>query len=214
MYASVIGNDHNNNQDFVISGKNYGIVADGCSSSCFSEVGTRLTKVMDKIISLLQEYNNYIKDDYYTTDLLTRNFLFTLIACFEKKDKFVVYLLGDGYIITQNKLDEISYIHSSYKDNKPPYIAYNYCTNKKSSFKKFEFSKDLFKGVGVATDGIEPFVSKYVGIGLDGKKKFEDILLNVERLDEEALNTKMNNLIKLYHGTLYDDTTIYFAQGR
>ncbi len=238
MYASVIGKEHNANQDFVITGKNYGVIADGCSSSKYSEVGTRvilqlyggiptcneeekfeenITYIMEMLISLLQKYNKEIcNNGNYTTDLLMNNLFFTLLACFEKKDEYVIYMLGDGYIITQNKLGVFSYIHSVYSQNKPPYIVYNYCMNNlpKLSFKKYIFKKEHFNGVGIASDGIEPFVRKINGIGKEGRDKFEDYLVNKDNLDETKANTRLNNFIKSFKSYLIDDTTVFFMGGK
>ncbi len=237
MYASVIGKEHNANQDFCLTGKNFGVLADGCSRSKYSEVGTRLilqlfggiptcneeekfeeniTYIMEMLISLLQKYNKQIcNDGNYTTDLLVNNLFFTLLSCFETKDDFIVYILGDGYIITQNKRGMFSYIHFSYDHNKPPYLVYNYCMSDKPKlkFKKYVFKKEYFKAVGIASDGIDPFVKKINGIGKEGKEKLEFYLSNSDFLSEDKANTRLNNYIKSFKNYLCDDTTILLLGG-
>ncbi len=167
-----------NNQDFVIKEKNMVLVLDGCSESNYSEVGTRLfgqyfktlndydsEEKFEKNVNLtFEKMIEQIKQWYPTQqkleDFIRENLLFTILACFEKEDKWIVKIFGDGYIVTQNIIDEVSYIALSYGDA-PPYFAYKYCNIKlgcinQYKFKTFIFDNKKFKKVGVATDGIKP----------------------------------------------------------
>lgn len=204
-----------NNQDFYYSEKNLKMLMDGCSDGKFSEVGTRLfyqlfsaldnrfdierfeenvSLVFGRIIDFFSASNpqniaNYIVD----------NMLFTIVACFEQEDKFVVKYLGDGYIITVNEDDMISYIRLSY-GKMPPYFAYNLLSadsySKKLEFKTLEFSKFDFKKIGIASDGIAPIVRNKMS------EDFEKIILG-----EETKYTP-EGVVKSNHSIFFDDVTI------
>lgn len=190
MKISLQGFDHfskedKNNQDFCISTSKFIAVFDGCSQSKYSELGNRLfgqlfltlpdyddvdkfeenvENTFNKIIGQLREW---LPQQKHVEEFVSENFLFTIIACFNMQEEFIVKMVGDGYIITQNMTDKLSYIKFRY-DKTPPYFAYRYCPKfiLKSEhpeflnlkFKEFRFSKKRFKNVGVATDGILPIV--------------------------------------------------------
>ena len=150
----------------------------------YSEVGTRLfiqqfsrlndrfdvkkfesnvAKAFSKVCSIADSTDAKV-------EFITNNMLFTILACFELEDKFVVKFIGDGYIITVNNQNMVSYIRLNY-GRTPPYFAYNkLSTNtyaEKLEFKTFEFSKKDFKKVGIASDGIAPIAEKKVDDGFD-----------------------------------------------
>lgn len=172
-----------NNQDFGIESKNKKmlLVLDGCSAANYAESGTRLfgqlfsrkedwdnlekfednvKNVFDDIIRLAEGY--YPSQDILEKDFIMENLLFTIIACFDMEDKFVVKLFGDGYIVTQNIKGLVSYMKFSY-GKCPPYFAYKYCRlsapdYSQYQFKTFEFDKAKFQKVAIATDGILPII--------------------------------------------------------
>lgn len=171
-----------NNQDYFYETSRMLLVLDGCSGAKYSEVGTRLftqlfsrkeendsvekfesnvKEVFDELIEMMRKY--YPDSQTLENEFIMENLLFTIIACFECEDKFVVKMFGDGYIITQNKRNHLSYMKFSY-GKCPPYFAYKYCehltpnTFKDYEFKTYEFDKKSFKSVGIASDGILPIV--------------------------------------------------------
>lgn len=171
-----------NNQDFFYCEENLKIVTDGCSEGKYSEVGTRLfaqyfstlesrfeyqkfeeniEKVFSMMLSNYEEKQNSLEYDEYVAN----NLLFTILACFEFEDKFIVKALGDGYIITVNKKQMVSYTRLFY-GKMPPYYAYNKLKvdmyNKPLKFKTFEYSKEDFIKVGIATDGIAPITENRI----------------------------------------------------
>ena len=173
---------HVNNQDYFYVTPRMLLVLDGCSSGKYSEVGTRLftqlfsrkeendsvekfesnvKEVFDEIIKMMRKF--YPDDASLENEFIMENLLFTIIACFECGDKFVVKMFGDGYIITQSVRNHLSYMKFSY-GKCPPYFAYKYCNNltpnpfKDHEFKTYEFSKAVFLNVGIASDGILPIV--------------------------------------------------------
>ncbi len=181
-----------NNQDFGIESEKMILILDGCSAAKYSESGTRLfaqlfsrkeewdnlekfednvKSVFDDIIKMLEKY--YPVRDQLEKDFIMENFLFTIIACFETEDSFVVKLFGDGYVVTQNVKGLISYIRFSY-GKCPPYFAYKYCdlpglNFSDYGFKTFTFDKKAFQKVIIATDGIAPIAKgdvKGLDIGL------------------------------------------------
>ena len=172
-----------NNQDFCYMENNLKLVTDGCSSAEFSEVGTRLfvqafaklpnrfdvnefeanvKKAFDSILTLTT------KDD--ANDFIANNLLFTIIACFETEDKYIVKFIGDGYIITVNHEDVVSYTRLFYGKT-PPYFAYTKIPTttyeEPLKFKTFEYSKKDFKLVGIASDGIAPIAEKKLDVDFD-----------------------------------------------
>lgn len=152
------------------------LILDGCSEAKFSEAGTRLfaqifatledydkleffeknvKTVFNKMISF---YKSFYHDKESLQDFIMNNLLFTIIACFKQEDKYVVKMFGDGYIISQNILGDVSYLRFDY-GKQPPYFAYKYCYFENNpylqyDFKTYEFSKKDFLNVGIATDGI------------------------------------------------------------
>ena len=211
-----------NNQDFILKKENMLLVLDGCSESIYSEVGTRLFAQLfaslkdfdkadlfeknvnftfDKLIKQCKEWFQS-KDEY--ENFINNNLLFTILACFKQSDKFIVKVFGDGYIVTQNYQDNVSYITLSYgvvthRGKQPPYYSYKYCDVKldcidEYKFKTFIFDTKKFKRVGVATDGIKP-----IAIGA------------VKDFDKEIVNDNSEAgkyIIKKNKNSFTDDVTI------
>lgn len=166
-----------NNQDFGIETPRMLLILDGCSGAKYSEVGTRLFAQLfsrkedadnlenfeNNVKSVFDDLINNIKNYYPVQQDLEENFimenlLFTIIACFETEDEYVVKLFGDGYIITENNRNKISFLKFDYGPC-PPYFAYKYCNIdpfKNYEFKTFRFDKKVFRKIAIATDGIMP----------------------------------------------------------
>ena len=204
-----------NNQDFCYMERNLKLLTDGCSEGRFSEVGTRL---FHQYFSLLEnrfeveKFERNVKETFSkiisvfsstgkknVTEFIVNNMLFTIIACFELEDKFVVKYIGDGYIVTVNSNNMVSYIRLAYGKT-PPYYAYNFLNTNtykdKLKFKTFEFSKKEFKNVGIASDGIMPIVEKRIA------EDFEPFVLGSES------KYTPEGVIKSNHSSFYDDITI------
>jgi len=206
-----------NNQDFFYEEGNLKMITDGCSEGKFSEVGTRLFvqafSQLDTRLDLNQFEQNVEKafmkacsvagtksgKDFET--FVINNMLFTIIACFELEDKFVVKFIGDGYIITVNKHHLLSYIRLFYGKS-PPYYSYNKLETdaypKTLNFKTFEFSKEDFKQVGIASDGLAPIVDKQLN------QSFDDFFLGTKT------NYKPEGVINSNRVVFHDDVTILF----
>lgn len=212
--------DDINNQDFALEKANMILILDGCSvdeygRSLNSEVGTKLfsqllltlpdvenvekfeenvKKTFDRLIGQLKVF---YPNSNELEDFIMNNLLFTIIACFNTKDAYIVKTFGDGYIVTQNMLDKISYIRLYYEKT-PPYFAYKYSLDeglKKFSdykFKEFIFSKEKFKRVGIATDGIKPIAKGEV-------KGFDESILNNFNIKSSEM------IIRLSRQKFYDD---------
>ncbi|MDO4282553.1 MAG: protein phosphatase 2C domain-containing protein [Clostridia bacterium] len=168
-----------NNQDFCYLDQNLKMVLDGCSEAQYSEVGTRLfiqvfstlpdrakvecfeENVKKTFDELLEMFKKWFTTKEAVEEFIMDNLLFTIVACFEMEDSFIVKMFGDGYIVTVNKNDKVSYLKFFY-GKRPPYFAYKYCELlednifKDYHFKTFTFSKKEFQKVGVASDGIQP----------------------------------------------------------
>lgn len=172
-----------NNQDFCYMENNLKLVTDGCSSAEFSEVGTRLfVQAFAKLPNRfdVNEFEENVRKAFESilsitspedaNDFIANNLLFTIIACFETEDKFIVKFIGDGYIITVNHEDVVSYTRLFYGKT-PPYFAYTKIPTttyeEPLKFKTFEYSKKDFKLVGIASDGIAPIADKKLDVDFD-----------------------------------------------
>ena len=200
-----------NNQDFGLENSRSVIVLDGCSGAKFSESGTRffaqlfskkeecdsvekfednVKDVFDDIIEFMKKY--YPNEESFEKDFIMENLLFTIIACFETEDKYIVKLFGDGYIVTQNANGCVSFMKFSY-GKYPPYYAYRYCDSlpkdspfKTHTFKTFEFDKKKFPKLAIASDGILPIARG--DINLSPKSIFEEnnALLRLSLINNRA----------------------------
>lgn len=206
-----------NNQDFFFAEKSVKLITDGCSSGSFSEVGTRLFCQLFSTLETRFEVDKFeenVKEVFARICALTGedsgeafsnfiidNMLFTIIACFELEDRFIVKFIGDGYIITVNAENLVSFIRLNY-GKAPPYYSYNMIqTNTYPSelgFKTFEFSKSDFKKVGIASDGVAPIAEKRIS------ESFDDFFLG-----KKSIYTP-EGIIKANHSSFYDDVTILF----
>ena len=115
---------------------------------------------------------------------------------------------------------EFSFTHIDY-DNQPPYIGYNYMEDTTTGnspesiipFKVFEYPKEYFIGVGVASDGIAPVVESLGTLTYEDRLKFESILSDEKKLGIKQ-NTVLRNFIsKLHKMDFVDDTTLVFLGG-
>lgn len=203
-----------NNQDFYFAEGNLKLLTDGCSSGLFSEVGTRLFSqqfamlperlCVDKFEENVETVFKKISSIFPTTTegfekAMIDNMLFTIVACFELEDKFVVKFIGDGYIIAINNKNAISYIRLSYGEA-PPYYAYNKIAvqtyDQPLNFKTFEFPKEQFKKVGIASDGLLALIKN------DAINELKPILL-----EQKTIFTP-EGIVRSNQNKCYDDITI------
>lgn len=208
-----------NNQDFGLETSRMLLVLDGCSGAKYSEVGTRLfaqlfsrkeefdnlekfednvKSTFEEILQMMETY--YPKKEDLENNFIMENLLFTIIACFKTEEGYVIKMFGDGYVITQNKRGLVSYAKFYYGD-KPPYFAYKYCSSlpqyKAYEFKTFEYSKDKFPKVAIATDGVQPIAKgEVIGFG------------NLDNYIVEGKEPLLNLCIKQKRQNFGDDVTI------
>lgn len=204
-----------NNQDFGIETPRMLLIVDGCSGGKYSEVGTKLfaqifsrkeecnkvetfennvKTVFDELIGMMAKY--YSSKDELEKEFIMENLLFTIIACFDLEDKFVVKLFGDGYVFTKNLRGNLSFMKFSY-GKYPPYYAYKYCNieeYKDYEFKTFVFNKDTFSNVGIGSDGIMPMVKGEI-------PQIDNFILNANELAISAS-------IRANKQNFFDDVTI------
>lgn len=233
MIFSKAGNVHIkhmcNNQDFYLLKDNFFLLTDGSSVGGDSDFGTRLfcklfnmenvkedgsdfeekvEKVFKKIFKI---FNINVEENLKTDDLifLMLNFAFSIFACFETKESFIVKFLESGYIITQNINDEISYIKINYKSDLH-YFIYNYypAQKEKIKFEEYVFSKKDFKRVGLASEGIESIV--FSKMNATDKIKFDSLLLNESDFNKERNVNQVLKLIEDNPNFFNEDVTILF----
>lgn len=208
--------DKMNNQDFGIETPRMLLILDGCSGCKYPEVGTRLfsqlfsrkeeydsvEKFEDNVKEVFDELIDNMKSFYPIRDeledqFIMDNLLFTIIACFNTENEYIVKSFGDGYIITKNNRNNVSYMRLSY-GKYPPYFAYKYCAVKPNfdytdyQFKTFRFDKKIFPNVCIATDGIFPIVKNIV-TGVDnfivsGNDAFVEMTIrnNIQKFSDDV----------------------------
>ena len=207
LFINKIGYEHHqewkNCQDFGFIDERTKCVVDGCSEGKNSEVGAKL------FCHLFQQTHN-IKQTFETLLSLYPHFediknhlLFTILYVTEDEENFYVHTAGDGYILKQNHENKFSYERLDF-DNSPPYYSYNFVP--KEYLKKYQdgvvievksYSKQEYKNIGVATDGLEYLLRS------EHKESFETYLL-------ERKEFSIKRLINRFHAVCKDDVTISF----
>ena len=228
-----------NNQDFYYRDSKVKVVLDGCSlgdemESSNTEVGAKLFSFLfsqldeklrhdeslfeDNVKSIFDKMLGLFGVSGKVTDgkmisFLSSIFSFTILAAFELEEGFVVKTMGDGFIIMQNKKNDISYMRLEYEDNSPPYYIYNYLLPNGTvidvKFETYRFSKDHFVNIGVASDGIAPFAIEN-NIKQADLLKIDRFLLN---LDDKPMPNSANRILSMIlqnKNEFHDDTTIVF----
>lgn len=168
------------NQDYAISTENIAVVLDGCGSVEHSEIGSsRMGEAFRENSTKLNEKNfesfanntlyRFLKEDT-SEEKFVSEFQFTIVACIETKNNFVVLTAGDGFIITVDKSNNVRFIQLDNDVNiangeAPEYIAYNLnpspsLYNSNVYFYKLQFSKSKYSSVYVTSDGFRFVLDK------------------------------------------------------
>lgn len=166
MLICKMGKEHIDNgkncQDFAVKNNDFKMIVDGCSSSVNSEVGAQLfCNLLPKNNYDIRKTFNFLRVIFDTDRELKDHLLFTIVMVKETDNFFQVAICGDGFIIKQKHDNTIEFEEIDY-DNEPPYFAYNLIYNRSSltkyengvGFQHYVFSKDEYKNIGVASDGI------------------------------------------------------------
>lgn len=121
-------------QDYAVTGKDCVVLADGCSSSQYSDVGARiLCHAMKKIIEAgiaqgYTEFKDMLKWGIYQAvqclGIDEEAFDSTLVALFKRDGFFHVYMYGDGNILHIDKNDQITIRNYQFNQNAPYYLSY------------------------------------------------------------------------------------------
>ena len=200
-------------QDYAISTNNLAVVLDGCGSGEHSEIGShKMGELLRKKSKKINEGN--FEDIAYTSffeivmeddseERIISELQFTVIACLETRKDFIVYSAGDGFIITVDKSNEVSYIQLDNDVNvangeAPKYLAYNYIPNRqrystKVTFGKKYFPKGRYKFVYVASDGLRFVLGEK--FPFNEKKLFEKALVDRKQGEIETILSRNRTLI-------------------
>ena len=141
------------------------------------------------------------------TAFVFENYCFTILACLEYEDEFVVYSCGDGFIIKEN-LEEISF--EKLDDGEyPAYYIYNWIDPEKLigykegvEFKVSRYSKKDYINIGVASDGLRFFDDLYE----PEQFKFKDNLSVAKSAQIQMLINRNNQKRSVFQ----DDISICF----
>lgn len=220
-----MGSKHTVCDDYSIIHKNNGYtfagIADGCSSSKNSSLGSRfllleIVKSFDFVCSEKLSINtvkfkmihcvNVLKNQY--EDILGNCFLdTTLIFSISTEDETIVFMIGDGTIISRDKNGEELITTIDFENNMPFYLSYyaddsrlekylsivnNYTTNINGVDFKSKIYDGFFKVLTfkhkdvdmlvLSTDGISSFVEK------ENKKEVETFKIAKKFLDVKSSN--------------------------
>ncbi|MCK5606305.1 protein phosphatase 2C domain-containing protein [Candidatus Pacearchaeota archaeon] len=135
-----IGSQHKVCEDYILSGDNYIILADGCSSSKNSEMGARILCYMAQQFLKYRHLKLGDEDDFahrmglwviHNAEMTARHLGIkrscldaTLVVGIRSVDNIYVFMYGDGYIITQDKFGNIRIRWVEYTKNMPFYLRY------------------------------------------------------------------------------------------
>ncbi len=134
--AFTIGDSHLVCEDYAISGGDYAIVCDGCSSSEMTDVGARILALTSvDVLSELKRFDHNIALDRITESLkLKRGLLYnnfphamfdsTLLFAKEFGEYIHVLVVGDGMLVRKQKNQSIIVKNYEYSENYPYYLSY------------------------------------------------------------------------------------------
>lgn len=211
MFVNKIGAHHleygMNCQDYGLEKERMKLVCDGCSEGAHSEVGAKLyCHLSDQGYSTRQIFRR-LSGIFGQSAASIRDYMcFTILKVIENEEIFKVSYCGDGYIILEDTEGNICFEELS-DGTYPKYFAYNYCDTEALMYYKNgvdfiekEFSKKVYKNVGVASDGL-----RFIVKSEDGKLKAEFTHL-LKSKKTAAVKRFINRNQKLFQ----DDITIVF----
>ena len=155
-----IGTIHKICEDYIISGFDpipFVILSDGCSSSYNTDMGSRILTHLAK---------EYLKNEIHDLDRLDYNKMgnwiihnsgsiirtmgldkscldATLIISYIFNDLIYTYMYGDGFLITINLEDRISFFEVLYGNNAPYYLSYKIDSKRDNLYKNINPTKTV-----------------------------------------------------------------------
>lgn len=211
MFINKIGQEHitmgMNCQDYGYEDELNKIVCDGCSEGLHTEVGAKtfchLFPIERTVVGI---FDKWLFPIFGKSNKSIRDFLcFTILHVYETQYSYEVCNCGDGYIILEDNNGNISFEEMS-DGEYPKYYAYNYCNPESLShykdgvkFTYREFSKEKYKNVGVASDGL-----RYI------LRLNEDLVNEFTELLKTKSTVKIKRFINRNQKSLKDDITIVF----
>ncbi|OHD27996.1 MAG: hypothetical protein A2086_13995 [Spirochaetes bacterium GWD1_27_9] len=187
--GSIIGYDHilmnkvNQDSYSLLRNENViiAVVSDGCGSSPFSEVGSKIgSKIATKTIyDFYKEYEGVIDDSFLInikneilqklsavinsmghlySEIIRDYFLFTICVAIINKNEVIYFSFGDGVFILNDFVTSLKF-----ENNAPPYITYNFFDTDKlglsEEYLKFNIVKRIpfseFEYGLIGSDGVE-----------------------------------------------------------
>lgn len=131
-----IGKSHTVCEDYALHGKNCIILSDGCSSSKYSDIGSRLlcitaNRILNSFISVPFSYDEFgkkvavcVSEQLRLLDLPMTTMDATLMVAFEFKGLLYLYTYGDGYYQIKFKNKHIQFGTVKFNRNAPYYLSY------------------------------------------------------------------------------------------
>lgn len=211
MIVNKIGAQHldfgKNCQDFGIENEHRKLVCDGCSESEHSEVGAKAYCHLAELGYGTRQIFKKLTGIFGQSSESVRNYLcFTILDVVENEAAFQVSYCGDGYIILEDVLGNISFAELN-DGEYPRYFAYNYCDastlkhyKEGVDFYRKTFSKKKYKNIGVASDGLRYLIKSQ---NPQLKAEFTELL-------KTGNAVKIKRFINRNQRVFQDDITIVF----
>jgi hypothetical protein len=230
--ATIIGHSHKklykNNQDAYVVYQDediiVGVVCDGCGSSLYSEVGSRLCsrfiadyvkahfkdsafdpdELLHALLGFIKSVSAQMpgKEDF--KDFIYNYFLFTVIGFVIKKEQTHIFTAGDGFVMINDDRNSIE------QDNRPDYIACNILEESDISFDVTEIPTDSLVRLMIGSDGILEALSSAGRKLHDGGRilSADEMAAETSFFGNPVALPKYLCLLESTGGVLYDDTTL------
>lgn len=212
MFVNKIGYDHlsigMNCQDygFELPENKIKVVADGCSEGLHSEVGAKtFCHLLSEGYDVSQAFSSLVALFGKTIENMKNFLCFTYISVYERNEDFLVSNCGDGFIILEDYNGGVSFIELT-DGEYPKYYIYNYIDKKYLShyadgvsIESKIFSKETYKKVGIASDGLRFLVK--------ADKEIQQEFIECLKSGKEI---KVKRFINRYQKLFRDDITIVF----
>lgn len=236
--ASIPGSDHTmpgkpgwkNNQDALFMHSDdritIGIVADGCGSGKYSEVGSQigvrmlgellvenmlrsplnLERVRMNLLGQISVLANSIGVSLST--IVGEYFLFSIVGFIITKDVTTVFHCGDGMYSINGEINQIG----PFANNAPPYLAYALLGESSPDFQVSSFETNSIASIAVGTDGVDyvPDLKNQ----LAGWVSTDAVFLNPDALRRKFALMNLERIQNgiLIPGPLSDDTSLVISR--
>ncbi|MCK5876743.1 MAG: protein phosphatase 2C domain-containing protein [Candidatus Marithrix sp.] len=213
-----IGSTHAICEDYIIQGNvptPFIVLSDGCSSSDDSDIGSKILSLTTK--QILESSGKWPLEYLEFGNLLIDNSLeiiaklglpeevldATVMLAFLEQDEIVVYVYGDGCLLTKEHSGEINTIEIEFTHNAPYYLTYWREDEHLSQYAIYDPKPLILKDFKHGKSSLKPFETqlifhfplqkfKYIAIASDGASQ----CLNIHQQHKIPLQQLANDLFE------------------